>query len=95
MLFKHCVLYFLVFYHKVEKYARINSMTFDEAKVNIIRRGIENKLLKTRKTFKDHERYEKQTHKVTDNRPSNGKETNTPFTNDTKSNHQIHPKQTF
>lgn len=34
-------------------------MTFDEAKVNIIRRGIENKLLMTRKTFKDHERYEK------------------------------------
>jgi hypothetical protein len=59
MLFKLCVLYFLVFYHKVEKYARTNSMTFDEAKVNIIRRGIENKLLKTRKTSKDHERYEK------------------------------------
>jgi hypothetical protein len=45
MLFKLCVIYFLVFYHKVEKYARTNSMTFDEAKVNIIRRGIENKLL--------------------------------------------------
>lgn len=59
MLFKLCVIYFLVFYHKVEKYARTNSMTFDEAKVNIIRRGIENKFPKTRKTSKDHERYEK------------------------------------
>jgi hypothetical protein len=40
----------------------------------------------------------KQTHKVTDNRvnrPSNGRETNTPFPNYTQSNHQIHPKQTF
>lgn len=54
LLLKHCVLHFLVFYHKVEKYASTNSMTFDEAKVNKTQRH-------RKKTSKDHQNYEKQT----------------------------------